>query len=124
MHASVAARTAYSSANRPTRSPRVLETETIASVTSELARVSGMERPAFAEVVAAIHRNRTLWHFLAAAVADEANALPPEARANIFYLAEFTETHSRRVLAGEASPGVLVDINRHVLAGLAKGTDA
>ena len=51
-------------------------------------------------------------------VADNENALPQELRAQLFYLAEFTEHHSRRVLRREADVTALIDINTAVLRGL------
>ena len=66
----------------------------------------------------AIHDNRSLWTALAADVAIETNPLPRPLRAQIFYLSEFTAQHSRKVLAGDASVDVLIDINTAVMRGL------
>lgn len=55
---------------------------------------------------------------MAADVADPNNQLPEELRAQIFYLAEFTEHHSRLVLAGAATADILVEVNTSVIRGL------
>ena len=44
-------------------------------------------------------------------------------RAQIFYLAEFTQIHSARVLKREAEPGILVDINTAMMRGLKGETE-
>jgi flagellar protein FlaF len=59
-----------------------------------------------------------LWSFLASEVSDASNALPPQLRASIFYLAEFTRTQTAKVYAGEATPNILVEINTMVMRGL------
>ena len=51
-------------------------------------------------LVRALHDNRALWTTFAADVAIETNELPADLRGRIFYLAEFTQHYSRRVLAG------------------------
>lgn len=66
----------------------------------------------------AIHENRRLWTILASDVVDKENGLPAQLRAQIFYLAEFTESHSRKVLAKEATADALVEINTAVMRGL------
>ena len=55
---------------------------------------------------------------LAGDVADAANGLPKELRAQIFYLAEFTNQHSTLVLRGEGDVDVLVEINTAIMRGL------
>ena len=60
---------------------------------------------------------------MAVDVADKGNALPKELRAQIFYLAEFTDHHSQQVIRGKATPTALIDINMAVLKGL-NGQDA
>ena len=117
MNAHLLARSAYSGAAAPTRTGRGTEYEVFARVTRRL-RQAQTGDGGFADLVRAMHDNRSLWTALAADVAVETNGLPPELRARIFYLAQFTTHHSRRVLAGEASTDVLIDINTAVMRGL------
>jgi flagellar protein FlaF len=72
----------------------------------------------FAALVRALHDNRSLWTTLAADVAVETNELSKPLRAQIFYLAQFTTEHSRRVIAGDATVDILIDINTAVMRGL------
>jgi flagellar protein FlaF len=55
---------------------------------------------------------------MAADVSDVSNALPAALRAQIFYLAEFTEIHSRKVMNGDATADALIEINSAILRGL------
>ncbi len=110
------ARTAYASPGTPARSLRGIEYDLFARVTHRLK--SAAERDHFAALAAALHENLSLWTVLAADVAEPGNALPPDLRAKLFYLYEFTEQHSRKVLAKKAAAGVLVDINTAIMRGL------
>lgn len=109
------AKAAYGAARPTTRTPRSTEYELFAQITS---RLSASSPKNFANLADAVTENRKLWSRLAILVADPKNALPEMLRAQIFYLAEFTETHSRKVLSGEAEIDALIDINKSVMRGL------
>jgi flagellar protein FlaF len=102
----------------PARTPRDIEYDIFARVTHRLKALPGAAEGRRADLAAALHANRQLWTALAADVASPGNALAPELRARLFYLYEFTERHSRKVLAGEATVEVLIDINTSVMRGL------
>jgi len=51
-------------------------------------------------------------------VASPQNALPKDLRARIFYLAEFTAQHTRKVLRNEDTAVPLLEINAAILGGL------
>lgn len=107
------------------RGPRTIEYEAFARVTRVLssAACDGFQVGTRTDpvMIGALHENRRLWTLLAAAVADPDNALPAELRSRIFYLYEFTDIHSRRVLRGEAGPEPLIDVNTAMMAGLRGG---
>lgn len=100
------------------RSPRAAEYDAFARVTARLRSAAGAGPAGFARLAAALHDNRRLWAIVGAEVADPANALPAALRARLFYLAEFTVAHSRRVLAREAGPEPLIEVNTAVMRGL------
>lgn len=112
------AQRAYSVSNAPTRTPRTQEYEAIARITHRLHQAAQNGKRRFSELAEAIHENRRMWALFASSVADEENGLPPELRAQIFYLAEFTNVHSSNVLAGKASVRPLLEVNTAVLKGL------
>lgn len=108
----------YGEVTRPVKPPRAIEYEVIAKVTHELKTAATRKKSDYPSFVNALHRNTKLWTTLAALVADEANALPAQLRAQIFYLAEFSSRQTAQVLAGGASIGPLLEINTAVLRGL------
>lgn len=117
------AQQAYAPKTSALRTGRSAEHQLFSEVTVRLKRAgdrlpSGY--PAFAE---AIHANRAVWIHLATQVADDDNALSEDLRAQIFYLAEFTSFHSRKVLKGEADIGPLVEINTAMMRGLSPTGD-
>lgn len=115
MNAQLMARSAYSGAAVPTRTGRGTEYEIFARVTHRMQAAKDQD---YAALVRALHENRTLWTALAADVAVATNELPAPLRAQIFYLAEFTTQHSRKVLAGNAGVEILVEVNTAVMRGL------
>lgn len=118
MNAQLLAKSAYAGAVVPTRTGRGTEYEIFAQITRRLNVAVTRPDGDFNALVRALHDNRALWTTLAADVAEATNGLPQTLRARIYYLAEFTRNHTRRVLAGEAAAGVLVDINMAVMRGL------
>ena len=118
MNALNMAQTAYATTQSPIRTPRSTEYEAFARVTHRLKDASQKGRAGFAQLAEAIHSNRRLWTLLAGDVADDANALPRALRAQIFYLAEFTNHHSTLVLNGEGDVDVLIEINTAIMRGL------
>jgi flagellar protein FlaF len=109
---------AYARPEAPIRTPRALEYDVIAQVTQRLSAATARKPEDFPALARALDDNLRLWSVLAADVAEEGNPLPRALRARLFYLYEFTATHTRRVLAREGSAQVLVEINTAVLRGL------
>lgn len=112
------ARTAYASPGTPARTLRGIEYDLFARVTHRLKASQARGQHDFALLAKALHENRQLWAALASDVAEPGNALPQALRAQLFYLYEFTERHSVKVLEGAASAEVLIDINTAVMRGL------
>lgn len=121
MNALLQARQAYSAASAPTRTPRNMEYEVLSRITHRMHSAAKQGRAGFGALVEALHENNRLWGVLAANVAEGENALPPDLRARLFYLAEFTQIHTSKVLRREASPRPLLEINTAVLRGLRQG---
>lgn len=118
------AQRAYAPKTSVLRDGRSLEHQLFSETTTRLKSTSmglPLGFPAFAE---AIHANRAVWTHLAAQVADNENDLSKDLRARIFYLAEFTAFHSRKVLKGEADIGPLIEINTAMMRGLSHGEES
>ncbi|WP_319022429.1 flagellar biosynthesis regulator FlaF [Meridianimarinicoccus sp. MJW13] len=118
MNALNMARTAYNPVTTPLRTPRSTEYEAFARVTRKLRMARDGNDTTLPMLAGALHENRRMWNFFAASVADAANELPNHLRAQIFYLAEYTTEHSRRVLKGQADIDALIDINTAMMRGL------
>ena len=118
MNATTLAKTAYANPDQPIRTLRGIEYELFARVTHRLKSAGLGQGSTFAALARAVYENRRLWTVIATDVASDENALPAPLRARLFYLNEFTQHHSRRVLSGEAGIDVLVDINTSVMRGL------
>lgn len=124
MNALQMAKTAYASNKAPIKTPRGTEYETFARVTHQLKSAAALGRPGFTRLAEAVHTNRQLWTMLAADVAEPSNGLPETLRARIFYLAEFTTQHSRKVLRGDDTVDILIDINTAIMRGLRDTAEA
>ncbi|MEP5758546.1 MAG: flagellar biosynthesis regulator FlaF [Litoreibacter sp.] len=109
---------AYSSNNAPIKSASQIEYEAFARISRQLKLTNQNRKTEYSAFVKALHENRNLWRILAIDVADRGNSLTESLRAQIFYLAEFTDAHTRRVLADDVSIEPLTDINLAVMRGL------
>lgn len=101
-----------------TRTDRSVEYDAFARITAALRKAASAAREDFASLARALDDNRRLWTIIATDVADDDNSLPRQLRGQIFYLAEFTLTQTRRVLRGEASVDILIEINTTIMRGL------
>lgn len=99
------------------RAPRDTEFELIARITRRL-RDTGGQPQRFAEFAEALNENRNLWAVFAVDLVDEKNGLPDELRRSLVYLAQFTLTHTEKLLKGQGSVDILLDINTAVMRGL------
>lgn len=118
MSNALAAARAYST-NRPhTKSYRDQEYDVFLDVTRDLKRLKAETAPSFPKLVDALNRNERLWTEIGVQVADNANELPKELRASLFYMAEFVSHQTGRLLKNEGDLESLIDVNIAVLRGL------
>ena len=117
MNAIDRARNAYASTSSPVRTGRAAELDLFRQTTARLKAAAQPPR-SLAHLADALHANRRVWTHMAGEIADADNALPGELRARLFYLYEFVNAHTRKVLKNEADVGTLVEINSAVIRGL------
>jgi len=105
-------------------SDKSVELRVFMSITAQLRAVDASDKLQFPALSDAIVENLKLWRILFIDLVNPENTLPLDLKTSLIQLAEFTQNHSRRVLLGEATPEVLVDINDSVIAGLRQSMTA
>ena len=118
MNALIHSKTGYARPDATLRPMRSIEYEALARVTQKLSASWQHRKADFPALAQALSENLGLWSTLAADVASPGNALPAGLRAQLFYLYEFSEMHTRRVLDGGATVEVLIDVNTAIMRGL------
>ncbi len=111
------AQAAYSNPLAATKTDRALEFDVIAATTTKLRAVQA-EDTSYPQIVSAVDTNRRMWSLIASSVSDSENTYPSDLKAGLFYLFEYTNHVSRRILSGEATVDSLIDINTSILRGL------
>lgn len=124
MNAALKAEAVYGDAQTSVKSPKQVEYLAIARITKGLRAAAETEDDDYPNFVGALHENLRLWTYIAGGVAADENALPEQLRAQLFYLAEFTRAHTKKVLKGEANAAALIDVNTAVLKGLRQTSGA
>ncbi|MBK0325729.1 flagellar biosynthesis regulator FlaF [Rhodobacteraceae bacterium F11138] len=122
MNALSQAHRAYSAATSTTRTTRGTEYEAVARITTRMKTAYEKGPTGFTALAEALHDNRKLWNIFAVDVADAGNTLPKDLKARLFYLAEFTNHHTSKVLARKASVAPLLEVNTAIMRGLRSGT--
>ena len=117
MNSAALAQSAYGDASPLIPLGRDTEYRAFARVTRQLAGVSS-QNTNFPALASSLHENMRLWAVLAEDVASSRNELPAQLRAQLFYLFEFTKTQSQKILAGDATTEVLVEVNTAIMRGL------
>ncbi|MFN4129993.1 MAG: flagellar biosynthesis regulator FlaF [Paracoccaceae bacterium] len=118
MNALIHPKTGYSRPDASLRPMRSIEYEALARATQKLSATWQNRKTDFPALAQALSDNLGLWSTLAADVVSPGNALPSALRAQLFYLYEFSEVHTRRVLDGNAAVDVLIDVNTAIMRGL------
>ena len=117
MNSAALAQSAYGNASALIPLGRDTEYRAFARVTRQLAGASANDTD-FPALVKSLHENLRLWTVLAEDIASSGNDLPPKLRAQLFYLYEFSRNQSQKILAGDATTEVLVEVNTAIMRGL------
>ena len=121
MTASTLARNAYHQSARTTASPRAVERQLLSKLTTAVVVAQKNRSADPAAFARALGKNLEFWNVVAVDVASESNQLPVELRSQLFYLFEFTQHYTRKLMADEnraldAEP--LIEINQNIIRGL------
>jgi len=117
MNTAVLAQSLYAKPTRELGTARGIEYKAFSKVTARLASWNE-DKDSFANLAEALCENQLLWTVLGADVADQGNELPNQLRAQLFFLTEFTNHQTKKIMAGEAKPEILVEINTSIMRGL------
>ncbi len=111
----------YRQAMLATASARSIEGAALAKAAADIQRSFDRRDRDHPGYIAALSRNLTLWTHLALDAAHPGNALPVDLRAAVIRLSAFVRAHTLRLQSRDAAvdAGVLLEINRNILAGLA-----
>lgn len=112
------AQQAYDLSQTTLQTDKGLEGEAFSRVTRKLAASVQQRKRNYSAFVSALHENRKLWIHVGSSVADNRNELPQDLRSRLFYLAEFVEQQTKKVLRDGHDVEILLDINASVMRGL------
>lgn len=114
----------YGNAKTSVKTPRQVEYQAFAKVTKDLRQYAELGQDEFPRLAEALHVNMRLWTIVAGEVAGDANGLPDLLRAQLFYLADFTRDHTKKVLRGNGKVAPLIDVNLAIMKGLSQQEDS
>ena len=127
MTVSALARNAYHQSTRTTASPRAVERQLLSKLTTAIVVAQKNRKDDPAAFVRALGKNLEFWTVISTDVASENNQLPVELRSQLFYLFEFTQHYTRKLMsedgkALDAEP--LIEINQNIIRGLQGSEEA
>lgn len=113
----------YLNSQRELASDKAVELRVFASITSRMRAADIDEIGGMSKLAEALFDNVKLWNVLLVDLTNPENKLPLDLKTNIISLAEFTQKHTLKVMAGTATHDVLLDINQAMIDGLRASQD-
>ncbi len=117
MYASEMARRGYAQSQKEVATETELELKIFTEITGRLAAADPKTTEGYIALAEAVNDNARLWNLLFIDMTHEGNMMPIELRNGLIYLAEFTRLHTVKVLQGSATPEILIEINKSIIAG-------
>lgn len=113
---------AYKSTSKATATPRGVEYQTLVRLNGDLGVTEKKKTKDYPAYIRALSNNLKFWTIVGADAASEGSPLPAQLRAQLFYLYEYTQDHTLKIIRGDKSLTVdpLVDINKNIITGLRK----
>ena len=120
MNVSTLARNAYSDGAKLTATPRSIEYQVLSRLTGALVAAEKNRDKDYPAYIKALSRNLEFWTIVGADVARDTNPLPQTLKAQIFFLYEFVNLHTRKLTGSEPNVSIaaLIEINENVINGL------
>lgn len=115
---SLYAQNVYKTAQRELTSSKGIELKVFTAVTSSLKNVDLNATDKASKLAEAVVENAKLWRIMFMDLVNPENTLPQQLKEQLISLAEFTQAHTFKVLAGDADHQVLIDINESIISGL------
>lgn len=115
------AKNAYHESTRTTASPRAVERQLLSRLTTAIVVAQKNRKDDQASFIRALGKNLEFWTVVATDVASDSNQLPVELRSQLFYLFEFTQHYTRKLMSdddGKFDAEPLIDINQNIIRGL------
>ena len=100
------------------KSQKQIESEVFLNVTRRLRASQNTKSCNYSSFVEAISKNRKLWTLLCTDILHPQNELSTHIKANIFYLNDFVQSYSGRILSEGITVEQLIDINQSIIRGL------
>lgn len=98
-------------------SPRAIEHQVLARITGRMH--AAQEKQDMQGLIEACYDNQKLWSIFMTDLANPANALPDQLKANLISIGLWVRRHTSQVMQGHASPESLINVNRNIMEGLA-----
>lgn len=120
MTVSALARDAYHQSARTTASAREVERQLLSRLTTALVVAEKNRESDNPGYIRALSKNLEFWTVIATDIASDGNQLPTELRSGLFYLFEFTRSHTHKIISGDAALDAepLIEINQNIIRGL------
>ena len=100
------------------KSQKQIESEAFLNVTRRLRASQHTKSCDYSSFVEAISKNRKLWTLLCTDILHPQNELSTQIKASIFYLNDFVQSYSGRILSEDITAEPLIDINLSIIRGL------
>ena len=100
------------------KSQKQIESEVFLNVTRRLKTIQHTKLYNYSSFVEAISKNRKLWTLLCTDILHPQNQLSTQIKTSIFYLNEFVQSYSGRILSEGITVEPLIDINLSIIRGL------
>jgi flagellar protein FlaF len=117
------AQKAYGAIAQRTASHKEVEYALFQQITQALEGVKDPDTRSIQDWADALSRNQQLWGIIATDLLQPGNALPDDLKRSLLFLSEFVRRTSLKAFEGEECIPDLIEVNKTVMAGLARQSE-